>query len=212
MLATELHRASFFGFSIVLCCPASTYPEHGVRNPLGSIAYVLTMSFAKAREQRRMVMVKARMRVTTDWADVTICNVSSRGLMAKCNKAPARGSYVEIRQRGACIVGRVAWSQGMRFGIRTQDPIDISALLAEPTIKGKRALNDRRIDARKPAPTILVVPDGEKAERSRRFSRAFEWGVIVAASAFGVSQLAAVTGEALGDPLQKAKRALAVSR
>jgi hypothetical protein len=170
------------------------------------------MGFARAREQRRMVMVKARMRVTADWADVTICNVSSRGLMAKCSKAPTRGSYVEIRQRGACIVGRVAWSQGMRFGIRTQDPIDIAALLAEPTIKGTRAQNDRRVQPRKPATAMAVVRHEDKAEGSRRFSRAFEWGVIVAASAFGVSQLAAVAGGALGEPLQKVKQTLAEAR
>ena len=150
------------------------------------------------------------MRVTGDWVDVTICNLSSRGLMAKCHTPPRSGSYVEIRNRGTCIVGRVAWSQGLRFGIRSQERIDMAALLEEPTLKARRAANDRRADAvRRPMPRPRAVAPEERAERSRRFSRAFEWCVIAGAGAIAVSQVAAVANQALADPLHTVKTTLA---
>lgn len=166
------------------------------------------MGSQKSREQRRVVKVRATMRISADWVGVTICNVSSRGLMAKCADPPPRGAYVEIRQRGYCIVGRVAWSQGLRFGIRTQDPIDVAALLAQPTIKGRRAQQERRVEVRKAARTRVVPRPDLQYERSRRLSRAFEWAAVVGVAAFAVSQLAALAGHVLSNPLASAGLAL----
>lgn len=156
-----------------------------------------------------MVVVKARMRVSAEWIDVTIGNVSSRGLMAKCAEPPAKGSYVEIRQRGCCIIGRVAWSHGLRFGIRTQDRIDLATLLAEPTIKRVRAQRERHIEPRRPAPARVVPGLEVQLDRSRRLSRAVEWAAIVGFSVFAVIQLAAGVGNILGQPLTSVGSALA---
>src|SRR3546814_10848303 len=67
------------------------------------------------------------MRADDGWSDVTIYNVSSRGLMARLGSPPVKGSYVEIWHRNVCVVGQVRWAQGGRFGILSQDKIDISA-------------------------------------------------------------------------------------
>jgi hypothetical protein len=159
------------------------------------------MGSQKSREQRRIVMVKARMRVSADWVEVTICNVSSRGLMAKCADPPAKGSYIELRQRGARIIGRVAWAQGLRFGIRTQDRIDLAALLAEPALKGVRAQREQRIEPRKAPPIPVALHPTAQFERSRLLARASEWGAIVGISALAVGHLAASAGQIIGDPL-----------
>jgi hypothetical protein len=100
--------------------------------------YYRPMASLKPRELRRTVILKAQMRVADGWRAVTICNVSSRGLMAKCSAPPAKGAYIELRHRGVHIVGRVAWSQGLRFGVRAQDNIDIASLLDQSPLNGIR--------------------------------------------------------------------------
>jgi hypothetical protein len=167
------------------------------------------MGSQKSREQRRIVMVKARMRASDDWVDVTICNVSSRGLMAKCADPPAKGTYIELRQRGACIIGRVAWAQGLRFGIRTQERIDLAALLAQPALKGVRAQRERRIEPHTAPPVPVVLRPRLQLERSCLLARACEWGAIVGISALVVGHLAASAGHILGDPLAQVGTSLA---
>ena len=56
----------------------------------------------RPREERITVLIPSRMRVESQWCDVVIHNVSSRGLMAGCDTPPAVGSYVEIR-RGTIV-------------------------------------------------------------------------------------------------------------
>src|SRR5690349_16447421 len=86
----------------------------------------------KQREPRRNVLIRARMRNGPSWADVNIRNISSRGLMVQAASSPPRGSYVELRRGRHAIVARVAWSNGRRFGVQTQDRLDVDAIVAEP--------------------------------------------------------------------------------
>src|SRR5690606_30114952 len=83
----------------------------------------------KAREPRRQVILPARMRVGGQWCDVRIRNVSSRGLMAQGEDAPQTGTYVEIRRADQVVIGRTVWRNGDRFGVRTQDQLNVEALL-----------------------------------------------------------------------------------
>ncbi|QNP42404.1 hypothetical protein H9L15_08755 [Sphingomonas daechungensis] len=74
-------------------------------------------------------MIRARMRSSSAWHDVCILNVSLHGLGVQSAEPPARGTYVEIRRGRQTIVARVAWNKGHRAGLRSQDPIFLTALL-----------------------------------------------------------------------------------
>lgn len=79
------------------------------------------------------------MRRGNDWVEVSIANLSSTGLMVKSTTSPKSGSEVEIRRRGVCIIGEVMWSTPTRFGLRSFEPIDVDALLAESGIQVRKA-------------------------------------------------------------------------
>ena len=166
------------------------------------------MGSLKLREPRRTVILKARMRDGDGWRAVTICNISSRGLMAKCPAPPAKGGYIEVRHRSVCIVGRVVWSQGSRFGIRTQDKIDIAGLLDASAQKGNgtgeaAGTAERRSTAR-PDPDLSA-----RIAASRHFARAFDWSIIVLACVVGASFIFGAASTALKAPMQKVAAALA---
>ncbi len=74
----------------------------------------------KQREPRRKVLVRARMRCGTGWGDVTIHNMSSRGLLATAPEEHRTGEVIEIRRIHQIIVGRIVWQNGPFFGVRTQ--------------------------------------------------------------------------------------------
>ena len=65
------------------------------------------MGSVKPREERRNIFLRARLRSEHGWADVTIGNVSSRGVMLHCTAPLQRNSFIEVRHRSVCIVGRV---------------------------------------------------------------------------------------------------------
>jgi hypothetical protein len=62
----------------------------------------------RAREERRTIFLKARLRTDAGWSAVSIGNISLRGLMFRAQTPPPRGSFIEIRHRSTTIVGRVA--------------------------------------------------------------------------------------------------------
>lgn len=136
----------------------------------------------KKREERVKVLAKARMRDGNAWSDVCLVNLSSRGAGLQCATPPGRGSYVEIKRgSNVVIVGRVAWSNGHRFGIRTQDVIWVNAVLNDvaveqepPDIGDRRAVSRTAIDH----------------ERSRLAARAMQSGFLLA----GVTCFALVLG------------------
>jgi hypothetical protein len=80
------------------------------------------------------------MRLGNDWSDVSIQNVSSRGLMARAGgAAPEQGAYIEIRKATVVIVARAVWVKGQMFGVRTQDRLDIDGLLQSAADQVKQA-------------------------------------------------------------------------
>jgi hypothetical protein len=161
----------------------------------------------KQRERRRVTSLKAQMRTDDGWCDVIVCNISPRGLMMKCDAPPPRGAFVEVLHRSVHIVGHVRWSHGRRLGIRTQDPIDIEALLAPAQIGAGKPRAERRpsAQARAAAPTLSIA---DRAEASRRFARAFDWLTIAAAVAIAATLVAQTAGAALKAPLKQVTNAL----
>ncbi|MCU6454393.1 hypothetical protein LPN01_09920 [Sphingomonas sp. A2-49] len=131
----------------------------------------------RQREPRRKVLVRARMRCGADWGDVTIHNMSSRGLLATSETECRTGTIVEIRRIHHVIVGRVVWQKGLYFGIRTQDRIDIDGIVAARPPAHKpdtRSGTDRR-NADRPSVSIA-----DREAGSRRFARAFQFAVAIA--------------------------------
>lgn len=82
----------------------------------------------KPREQRKKAILRATVCVNGSWTDACIIDVSARGLGLQTSRPPPRGTYVEIRNGSLLIVGRIVWANGQRFGVRTQDPLDVDAI------------------------------------------------------------------------------------
>ena len=165
------------------------------------------MAEKKPREERKVVLVTCRLRHDTGWSDMTICNLSSRGMMAKCDDPPPRGAFVEVRRGPVVIVGQVRWSHSTHLGIHAQERIDI------PTLLGKEAENgpagaDRRAGSRGAAEAKAKPSAADLAERSRRWGRLFDWAVLavagVAAAVLLVTQMHAI----LAAPLAQVRSAL----
>jgi hypothetical protein len=144
------------------------------------------------------------MRSGTNWTDICIKNMSSRGLMAETEAPPRRGSYVEIRRGQQVIIGRIIWAEGNRFGLRAQDRVDIDAIVNEPRL------------ARKPASATQAGPGAERrrdpdrrrlediaarAEQSRRRSATFQFLIVVGLGVLAATILASEVYKVLSIPL-----------
>jgi hypothetical protein len=167
------------------------------------------MGFLRTREQRRAILLKARLHGDEGWSDVTICNVSSRGLMVECPNPPSKGAFVELRRGACCIVGHVRWSRAGQFGLRSQDRIDLAALAADPQLSANR--NDRRSMARERAVQAQPVPIEAKAEHSRQIARALNWIVMAVVGVAAALLVAQAALSVLGDPLRQVRVALEAS-
>jgi len=78
------------------------------------------MMQGKPREARRTVRLAALLRDANGWNSVTICNISSRGMMLECVTPIAKHTFVEIRCRNLVVAGQIRWSNGVRCGVRTR--------------------------------------------------------------------------------------------
>lgn len=166
------------------------------------------MAGHRPRDERTVILVPCRMNCDGVWTDACIHNVSARGLMASTDKPPLVGSYLDIRRGTLIIVGRVIWSKGRRFGVRTQDSISADAVVNEPVLKKPSAANhssdDRRLQSRAEVERQVAL----RAEWSRRFASGFQFLCI---AAFGVclATFAAVqVFLTLAHPFEKVVRAL----
>jgi len=165
----------------------------------------------KPREERITVLIPSRMRVGAAWMDVIIHNVSSRGLMAGCDSPPVPGNYIEVRRGTIVIVGRVMWSKGRFFGVRTQDRLTVSTLVSEPRLAQRpkqdsdRQVAERRADVR----LVHEAQMARRLERSRAFASIFQF-VIIALAVVAVAFLGASTlYGVLSAPAHTLNRALA---
>lgn len=156
------------------------------------------MGSPKPREERKTVFVRARLRTDQGWSDVTIGNVSSRGLMLQSTAALRRNEFIEVRYHHVTIVGRIVWSGGTRCGVRTQDCIDLAALLARAPAKPRKADQERRSAPR----SVPVRPAAVAiAEKSRRRARVFDWAVVAIGGSAAAMFAARLAYSALDLPL-----------
>jgi hypothetical protein len=152
----------------------------------------------RPREPRIRVHVPARMCADGTWHDITILNISTRGLMARTNAVPQARSYIEIR-RGAnvTIVGKVVWQDDRHFGIRTQDRIGISMLSDDGSVTA--APHDPVVE-RRAEPRPRKLDPAEAFERSRQRAALFQFVALTGGGVVGAFVLASVVMDVLGKP------------
>lgn len=156
----------------------------------------------RTRESRRHVLLPARMRIQGVWVDVSIRNISSKGMLIHSRYPIARGTYVEIRRDIHTVIGRAQWNSGEFFGVLAQDRLDIDAIAAKPGTSAERRPDgraERRRDPRDPAQIVA---------RSHALGRRLQFAVIcmvlvgtVALAAHGVHTLLEQPLTAVGDAL-----------
>src|SRR5215218_5584495 len=84
----------------------------------------------RPRELRRRVVLPARLRTGAQWSDTCILNISSRGLMIHSGREAPRGSLVELRRGEHVIIARVAWRDGARVGLCSEDRVPIEEIMS----------------------------------------------------------------------------------
>lgn len=153
----------------------------------------------RPREPRIRVHVPARMCSGETWHDITILNISSRGLMARTNVVPPARSYVEIR-RGAkvLIVGKVVWHDDRHFGIRTQDRIGISMMSDDGSAAA--APHDPAVE-RRAQPRAEANDPAEAFARNRQRAALFQFAALSGGGVAGAIVIANVVMDVLSRPL-----------
>lgn len=156
----------------------------------------------KAREPRRKVMIKARMRAGASWSDACILNMSSRGMLVHAPTAPARGAYLELRRGGYVIVARVVWANDNRFGVQTQDVVPADDLIRNPDGAGQSiAPQQSGFVERRAAPR-------QRHEASRWRARAVEFGTFALLGGVAATLMLGAMSEVLAHPMELVETAL----
>ncbi|WP_443027598.1 hypothetical protein [Sphingomonas sp. LR55] len=144
-----------------------------------------------------------RLNISGKWSDGCIHDVSNKGLLISCTNPPAIGTYVDIRRGTLVIIGRVVWKGGSRFGVQTQDPVNIAALVNEPVLKSRPSASRRSLTREKPVQSVT-----QRAERNRQRSSTIQF-VCVVMAALGIAYFAAISCyQALAVPLGTIANAL----
>ena len=142
----------------------------------------------KQREQRHAVRLGAQVRAGVGWSAVTVHDVSPHGLLLSADTAPKLGSYLELRRDTTRITARIVWSDGVRFGVRTQDALDVRALIAPP--RPRRIPNTPpSFGGRQPAPRVGA---DDATDRARFIGRAVEFTLLLVALVLAAAAIGAV--------------------
>ena len=158
----------------------------------------------RPREQRRRVLIRARMKTGTGWHDACIVDLSKRGAGLQAATAPSRGTYVEIRRGLHVIVARVMWTRNHRFGVLAQDELHIESIANDyaPTEETRAASRDT-FERR-----VLPRPVAERAEANARLGHRMQY-VFAACAGMAAAMIAgAEVREALAAPLSEVGSAL----
>lgn len=152
-------------------------------------------------------MITARMRTGARWGDVSILDISSRGMLIHASSAPPRGAYLEVRRGSHAIVARVVWTRDQRFGVLTQDRLSIEAIIREPDRSAPE--QRRQAECRPPVERRTQRRTADRHERSRHVGRAVEFACLALAGGSAALIGFAAIEEALRRPLTKVTAALA---
>ena len=152
------------------------------------------------RELRRRVALPARLRCGASWSDACILNVSNRGLMIYAAR-PLDGDTLELQRGDHVIRCRVAWRDGMRFGLQAEDRVPVDEIMTLSQTYSLQLVASGQAAA---------LPRGNwaAADTNRMRGRALEFiavGIIAAALALSAS---AMVQSVLSKPLAAASLAL----
>ena len=137
----------------------------------------------KAREKRIHVVLPARMRTQDGWIDVVIRDMSSRGIGLRSQRAPLRGSYVEVCRLEQKLVGRVVWARGSDFGIILRERIATEQIASDraPNRLQNGCNQERRFTIRQPSKEPRTIEERENL--SRHISRIIcFWSIVLVSS------------------------------
>ena len=155
----------------------------------------------KSRELRRRVLLPARLRTPSGWADACILNVSSRGMLIHAGKGLAdQGSVVELRHQELAIVARVVWRDGARVGLSADDRVPVEEIMS---LSQSPAL---QLTAAAPAAERRKQPRTDDDSRIR--GRALEFAAAVVVAVIMSGGLFVMVEEALARPIAYVEAAL----
>ncbi|WP_052769038.1 PilZ domain-containing protein [Aurantiacibacter marinus] len=90
-------------------------------------------------DTRTTAMLPGTMRDDRMTQDVRVGNISSKGMMIVSSRPPSRGHIIDISVSGHHLAGRVMWVSGRRFGVRTNERIDVAAIMGGKAPRKRRA-------------------------------------------------------------------------
>lgn len=146
----------------------------------------------KPREPRQTIKVTARMKSADGWQDVAIQNVSAHGMKIAVAMPPRRGAYIEIRRASQVIVARAMWVQDNECGLRTQDVVDVPALIDPNAVRAEAAIAGVRADRRARSRADEVAADS--ARLAGRFQYAAMIAVLLCAAGYAATRVSDVLG------------------
>ena len=159
------------------------------------------------RELRRKVVIGARMRIGATWSDVCLLNLSSRGALVQTAVPPPKGTYLEVRRGSHMIVARVMWAENHRFGVCSQDPINVDDLISDPdgsSHTNQTARTQPNVDRRK-----YKRASEQAHEESRMMARSMEFCIVVGAGVLCAGVAFSLVQAAVAEPMSQISEALA---
>ena len=149
----------------------------------------------RAREQRRKVLIQAKIRAGGLPVDACIRDISTKGLMIQAKVPPPRGTYVEIVTASHTIVGRVVWGRDMRFGISTRDKLHIDMIVGERRGPATPAEPDPRLTC-----AFTRPPPPRVADFRRSHARALEFAAMILFVLMMIAALGMASYQTLAQP------------
>ncbi len=154
------------------------------------------------REARQTVRITARMKTAAGWQDVAIRNVSPHGMRISVSVPVKRGAFIEVRRASQVIVARAVWVEGNECGLRTQDAVDIPALVDPKATKAERVIGEAAVERRR-----IRRPE-ESAAEARRAVRSVGFAATGVALLLVAGYAASTVGATLRQPFDRFGAAL----
>ena len=151
----------------------------------------------RAREHRRKVLIRAKLRAGGLPIDACIRDISSKGLMVQTRVPPPRGTYVEIIAGNQTIVGRVVWGNDMRFGIITRDRLPIDVIVGELRAPAATRGTDPKL-----TPVLRPAAVARAPVFRRSHARALEFAVLILFALAMIATFATASYQALSRPFE----------
>lgn len=156
----------------------------------------------RERDDRKMTLLRARIRGECGWSDAVILNVSRHGVALTGRKLPDRGSYIEICTGPSKVVGHVRWSSDSTCGVRVSEVIDLG-LLVNGALEQSDIITDKKQRGLGRKPTFE-----ERAELARYWNRLIQFIFLLALIGAAALFLVTFVFEVIDKPFQQGSKVL----